>query len=130
MLSDAVSAPTWRAGWPMIEAWNTAWGLWILVKLDVAPGEVAGVLFAGQSRIRSWYGVWRSMLGIRRMNLRGHRHHQGSGQKHRKKQRGRDPAPADLFLSEVLHNTSQRQSKVPTALADPWRADHARAGGA
>src|SRR5215813_2463042 len=93
----------------MIEARNAAWRLWILVKLNVAPGEIAGVLFAERLAIRSRDGVWRRVLSLGRMrNLRGHRHDQGSGQKHGKEQRGRDPAPADLLLSEVLHNSSQR----------------------
>jgi hypothetical protein len=35
-----------------------------------------------------------------------------------------------LFLRELHNNSSSvQQSNVPTALADPWQADHARAGG-
>src|SRR5262249_46325482 len=91
-----------RAGRPMIETWNAAWCLWILVKLDVAPGEVAGVLCIGQSRIRSRYGDCpRVRSGGRTKNLRGHRHHEGSCQKHSEDQRARDPTPADLPLSEL-----------------------------
>jgi len=87
----------------MIEAWNAAWCLGILVKLNVAPGEIAGVLSVGRGRIRSRYGVWRRALSLGRMgNLGGHRHDQGSGQKHSQNQSARDPPPADLFLSEVL----------------------------
>src|SRR5262249_10654054 len=36
-----------------------------------------------------------------RTNLRRHRYHQGAGEKHSKDERGRDPAPADLFLREL-----------------------------
>src|SRR5262245_32868292 len=117
----------------MIEAWNAAWCLWILVKLDVAPGKIAGVLLAGRNGALSRYGGGRRGLGIGRLNRRSHRHHQGPGQKYSKDQRGRDPAPADLFLSELggLHDSSQSAAvrSADGSLLIRGGADSARAGG-
>src|SRR4051794_30359569 len=115
----------------MIESWNAAWRLWILVKFDIAPGEVARVLRAQRIQIRSWCGVWDCVLSVGWMrNLCSHRHHEGSGQNQSEDQRGRDPAPADSFLSELgcLHDSSQRTAIPMCPRLSPIRggADDAR----